>query len=278
MKIDEFDLQLLAILKHDGRTSVTALADELHSSRHKVAYRMRRLEKLGVIHSYTCYVDFETATKGFYALIRLKVRPNKIDSVQTKIMAIKESYGIYHLTGEFNLEVLGLFENKNQFEAYLKTNLAIIQDIDQIINGIILSIYHYGRKILPLQKTEIQQDKKRKIRIDRTDLQICWILHLNARITDKAIAKQLGISPQSVSYRIKQLTENRIIPYFYARIYHVPLGSAFHAVIRLKISPTNFKAALKKVIELELSEEEKKAFKASVAHVRELVVKVEGLL
>ena len=113
MKIDEFDLQLLAILKHNGRASVTALADELHSSRHKVAYRMRRLEKLGVIHSYTCYVDFETATKGFYALIRLKVRPNKIDSVQTKIMAIKESYGIYHLTGEFNLEVLGLFENKN---------------------------------------------------------------------------------------------------------------------------------------------------------------------
>jgi malate dehydrogenase len=35
---------------------------------------------------------------------------------------------------------------------------------------------------------------------------------------------------------------------------------------------------VEKIIELELSEEEKKAFEASTAHVKELVVKVEGLL
>ncbi len=35
---------------------------------------------------------------------------------------------------------------------------------------------------------------------------------------------------------------------------------------------------VEKVIELKLSEEEKKAFEASVAHVKELVARVEGLL
>ena len=35
---------------------------------------------------------------------------------------------------------------------------------------------------------------------------------------------------------------------------------------------------VEKIIELELSEEEKKAFEASVTHVKELVVKAEGLL
>ena len=109
MKIDDFDLALLDLLKGQGRAPIIALADQLQVSRHKVMYRMRRLEKAGVIHSYACLVDFETLTQGFYAMVRLKIRPNLVAQVIPRLLAFPETYGIYHLTGEFNLQVFGLF-------------------------------------------------------------------------------------------------------------------------------------------------------------------------
>ena len=45
MVIDDFDLQLLDLLKHRGRLSATSIAEELSGSNHKVQYRMQRLEK-----------------------------------------------------------------------------------------------------------------------------------------------------------------------------------------------------------------------------------------
>ena len=242
MVIDDFDLQLLDLLKHEGRLSATAIAEKLSGSNHKVQYRMQRLEKQGIIHSYTYLVNLETATQGFYAVFRMGVNPNHIDATITQIMSFSETFAIHYLTGKFNLEVFGLFENKAELEFYLKTKLASIEGILQVISSILLSFYHYGKKILPVTKSD-----SASVNIDNLDMKICKRLFIDGRATDRAIADDNQVSAQTVANRIKRLQELDVLPYCYARIHHVPLGSAFHASIWIKIYPGELQAALPQI-------------------------------
>ena len=88
MIIDDLDLRLLEILKHQGRLSATAIAQKLNISNHKVQYRMHRLEKQGIIYSYTYLVNLEAATHGFYAVFRMSADPKQVDAIISKIMSL----------------------------------------------------------------------------------------------------------------------------------------------------------------------------------------------
>lgn len=57
IELDEVDRNIVRLLQHDGRTSASAIADEVCLSRPAVADRIAKLERLGVIRGTTVVVD-----------------------------------------------------------------------------------------------------------------------------------------------------------------------------------------------------------------------------
>jgi len=55
--IDPLDLQILTLLRSDGRASATEIADRVGLSRPAVADRIEKLERNGVIRGHTVVVD-----------------------------------------------------------------------------------------------------------------------------------------------------------------------------------------------------------------------------
>jgi Lrp/AsnC family leucine-responsive transcriptional regulator len=57
VELDPVDLQILTLLRNDGRASTTQIADQVGLSRPAVADRIEKLERNGVIRGHTVVVD-----------------------------------------------------------------------------------------------------------------------------------------------------------------------------------------------------------------------------
>jgi DNA-binding Lrp family transcriptional regulator len=57
VKIDQLDYQLLHLLADNARMTIIDLAETLHSSSTTIRYRMKKLEKMGVIQGYRIAID-----------------------------------------------------------------------------------------------------------------------------------------------------------------------------------------------------------------------------
>ena len=80
--MDSTDLQLLALLRQNARSSVATLAHQLGVSRGTVTNRVRRLEDRGVITGYTVQLRPDAAVAdGIRAWMSIAVEGNQTRAV-----------------------------------------------------------------------------------------------------------------------------------------------------------------------------------------------------
>ena len=71
--------------------------------------------------------------------------------------------------------------------------------------------------------------------LDRIDLEIIGQLQNNARITNKALAKQVGLAASSCLMRVQSLLGRKLITGFHAEINPHQLGAKLQAIISINI-------------------------------------------
>jgi len=72
-------------------------------------------------------------------------------------------------------------------------------------------------------------------RIDETDRRILVLLAKDARLSARAIGREIGMSPGAVAERLRQLQDEQIVRGYHADIDPVQLGYELEAVIGLQI-------------------------------------------
>jgi len=72
------------------------------------------------------------------------------------------------------------------------------------------------------------------MKLDTIHSKILEQLQINARISNTAIAKQVGISSPAVTERIKKLEDLGVIEGYYAKVSHLELGYHFRALITVR--------------------------------------------
>ena len=75
--------------------------------------------------------------------------------------------------------------------------------------------------------------------IDDIDRQILMLLQLDGRLSNAAIAKQVGLTASSVYERVKKLESKGIIQGYVALVDPLALGKTITAFIRLTVGPTS---------------------------------------
>jgi Lrp/AsnC family leucine-responsive transcriptional regulator len=132
VKCDETDLKILRILQEDCRTPLEKMAADLGVSKSTVHYRIKRLEREGVIRGYFARVDAAKLGINFTGVVfmRGKFGPRYQEKIGKKIASIPGVYSIYFVFGEKDFIVIARAHNREEFIRRLE-NVFNIEEIER---------------------------------------------------------------------------------------------------------------------------------------------------
>jgi len=103
--MDRLDQQLVTLLRHDGRRSVSDLAAELGVSRATVRVRMERLERDGDILGYTVILRNDAIEVPVRAIMMIEIEGHVLDKVIRLLGGFPEVAAIHTTNGRWDLVV-----------------------------------------------------------------------------------------------------------------------------------------------------------------------------
>jgi len=101
--MDDLDYQLVALLRSDGRRSVSDLAADLNVSRATVRSRMERLVEKGEILGFTAVLRDDWRDLPIRAVTLVEIAGRNTDPVTRKLGAMTEVRAIHTTNGKWDL-------------------------------------------------------------------------------------------------------------------------------------------------------------------------------
>jgi Lrp/AsnC family leucine-responsive transcriptional regulator len=99
--MDAVDLQILALLQQDGRSTYDAIAAAVNLSAPAVKRRVDRMRETGAIKGFTAVVDHAALGASTEALVELFFAPGtQLDTVADKLVVYPEVLEAWSVTGE----------------------------------------------------------------------------------------------------------------------------------------------------------------------------------
>jgi DNA-binding Lrp family transcriptional regulator len=120
MNIDDKDKKLVNALLENARLSYRQLAKKANVSVATVMNRIKRLEKEGVIKSYSALLNYENLGYDIDVIISIKVAKGKLFHVENKIATNPNVLAVFDVTGDFDSAVIAKFKNRRSLDAFLK--------------------------------------------------------------------------------------------------------------------------------------------------------------
>jgi Lrp/AsnC family transcriptional regulator, regulator for asnA, asnC and gidA len=220
--MSELDATILRNLLKNGRISYVELAKKCRVSKNKVWKRCRAMEKKGIITGATTQLNFEDFGYAALATLLISVEAQKIEEVMEFIEKITEIRAYRQYNSVYNVRAFATLKNLNELD-YIK------QIIRRKLPTISLKTYVWmGVRNIPENlnfkghlgdiKESIKSDSKapickssNKSIIDDIDRQILQELTFDGRMAFAKLAKQSGLSTNTVLKRYKQLVEKGAI-------------------------------------------------------------------
>ena len=114
VKHDSIDLKILGELRKDARIPFSKIANRLGLSERIVRYRVKRMEKMGIIVAYRCNTDYRKLGYDYYKIdLFLEDRTN-IEKIRNFVNALPQTVysekTVYYSDIEFDIEVRGTEE------------------------------------------------------------------------------------------------------------------------------------------------------------------------
>lgn len=106
LQLDEIDRLILAELTRDGRSSVSAVAQNVHISRAHAYARIGRLTSSGVLSKFTALIDPVKAGLKSSAYVTLKVSQHGWRDLREQLRAIPQVEHIALVGGDFDVILL----------------------------------------------------------------------------------------------------------------------------------------------------------------------------
>ena len=97
---DEIDLQILRLLRDDGRIAVSDLAKAVSVSRPNAYARLKELQRAGILGGFTASVNVKGLGLGIAAMVSLSVDQPARETLQPLLNEIPEIEFAAFLTGE----------------------------------------------------------------------------------------------------------------------------------------------------------------------------------
>lgn len=246
LKLDKKDQLILQTLTENCRTSLATLKSITNLSKASIINRINNLETIGELMGYHTLINIH----------KLGIRMFTIGVKTNMTLKQREDYVRYLKSIQFLNQVVTFFSERWDFmiRVYVKDNkqldelLTKITDFPKIksIDVMLLDDWFYKptnyfginvnlskkckRIDFSFQKILEMKKEKNKVKFDGKDIEILEIMANNSRIPIIKIAEQVGLSADTVSYRIKAMIKQGIIEGFFAALNPYFLGFTAYMV------------------------------------------------
>lgn len=236
-KLDLKDKKILYHLSENARMPYTKIAKKVGLSKDAVKYRIKRLEKSGVIQGYIASIC--TSCLG-YDTYHIFLQLNRVNGeIKSNLIRKFKSYPftkvIIEFSGRYDFEIGIAARSIEEVDSVISTIIGDVYEYLQSYHILAISNY-YESRVFPSGFLEADNGKCSRRRagankIDKTDVKILNILSNKARLPLYEIGNMTGLSPDAVNYRIRNLLKSGTILNFVPAINYSVLGYTIYAVM-----------------------------------------------
>ena len=123
MNVDDLDLQILKELRLDCRQSYRKIAGKLKVATGTVQNRINKMEKDGIIGKYHVDISYGKLGYGISAIIGICVDRQNLDDIQKVFKKNPNVFGMYDVTGEYDIFISVRFKDMNELNEFIKKDL-----------------------------------------------------------------------------------------------------------------------------------------------------------
>jgi len=142
----DLDVRLLEALRGDARQSARQLADRLSVSASTISNRLRDLRARGVLVGFRPEIDYQKLGFGLVAITKIKARGDALPVIVEALAANDHLTHVYEITGDFDVLVIGRFQNESEMNIEIKRMLGL-PGIEGTSTSIVLSAVKDGADI-----------------------------------------------------------------------------------------------------------------------------------
>ena len=252
-KIDLKDRKILTVLSRNCRLTPTQIAKQVGLSKEVVLYRMKNLEKKGIIRGYITVMNpVKIGLQIFVVYLQTQnMSQEKEGEFINRLTKHPSTHYIVHGLGKYDFTFDIIASSINEFDKILREILKDFNDyiklyeiapvvdvvryshlVDSFSEDIKLNAIKYVSdasfmKDLPAE-IDYTQDA---LKIDKTDMAILSQLSENARVQFKELAEKVNVSDDTIKYRIRNLIKKNIILGFLPIINLSMLGYHNHGIL-----------------------------------------------
>ena len=149
--MDAVDRELLAQLQHDGRLTITELAERVHLSVSRCQRRVRELERQGVLRGYRAEVDAEKVGLGFSAIVFVTMDHSDhatIADFERQVSAVPEVVTAQRLFGDPDYLLRVAAHDLRGYQRLYDEQLATLPGVQRLISTLVMKeLVHRGLPI-----------------------------------------------------------------------------------------------------------------------------------
>jgi|TARA_B110000091_G_scaffold50684_1_gene55921 DNA-binding Lrp family transcriptional regulator len=135
--INEKDEELISILRCNARASISDIARSLNISRTAIQNRINKLEKQGIIKSYSIELGETYKNQLISINVSLKIKPNLRKNIGIALRKIHQISTIYSISGEFDLLMVIKVQTLQNLSSILET-ICNLDGVERTNSSIIL--------------------------------------------------------------------------------------------------------------------------------------------
>ncbi len=138
--MDNIDLNIIEILKENGRATASDISRRVKLSVPAVSERMRRLEESGIIKEYTVRISREDLGYRLLAIIFVNIgQTGNIQGFRNTIVKYPEVIECHHMAGEYDYMLKVLLKDTSELEEFISRKLKSIKGVDKSNTQVVLS-------------------------------------------------------------------------------------------------------------------------------------------
>ena len=233
MRLDAKDRKILYELDYSARKPLSEIAGAVGLPKQSVSYRVKALEKNGVIRRYTVVVN--SPLFGYF-VYRIFLRFQNITSENEEelvkgILAHKNVVWAVSTSGRWDMQLIVLAKNNMHFgEILISLKKQIGPNLKEYIVSLGRGGFHFGRKYLsenPEVKQAIFGFDVEQQKIDETDFGMLKLLAQDSSLSLRELAARLKLSPNGAKKRLEGLEKRGIIQFYRTWMDYEKLGRKF---------------------------------------------------
>ncbi len=215
VKLDVYDKKILESLLVNSREQISAIGKKIRLRRENVNYKINRLVKEGLIKEFNTILDEKKLKLSHYVVFLelINLEENTEHDILEYLKESKFMSWIGTSAGKWSLVFDIIITEKIELDKIL--NDLLIKFGGFIDNYAVLKLHtgdYFGSKLLGIiKKSMLNYTKIKDVNIDNIDLRILSLLNKNSRASLVEISEKVGLTPNGVNNRIKNLEKRGFI-------------------------------------------------------------------